>query len=472
MACIQPNKFWLDALPSEVHHRIVSYLVPIPGDRDSYYPFLHLAETSKSLRLIVLSALSFKLKITRRLEHIDRWADVFCEHLRELEICVQRKRNYKPVVQLLKAPTLERLTVIARPDLITAIHHAPSLRSVSVTIYKAYHLAGLFNSLRTLPKLTKLKLHIRAPCTNGQNCNLLRAGKDPKELAECCKHVTDLDVSCTCYNTERCIAWRWAFGLPALLDLKLHQLATEWFLDFDFEEADVVNTVILLPRFQRPLVHLGVAFVLRSVVYTAQFAPVSLRPVQESFALSLRTGAKLIFPGSTSELQSLRIEWPSRVWLGEYLYPMEHHGHDRGTLLRSIQDMPALSSLSLMEVRIGILELTSILVHMGSRLEVLGTAIEGQEEEPHERFKTVMEVVSTQNTNLRKLCMDFWLVTKYRGHSDVHSSEILHCKDELRTAYHELAWKCPLVQIYDQNSNCVRSYGDIESVVFGDGCKV
>lgn len=472
MACIQPRKFWLDALPSEVHHRIVSYLLPIPGDRDSYYPFLHLAETSESLRLIVLSALSFKLKITRRLEHIDRWALVLCEHLRELDVCVHRKRKHKAIIQLLKAPTLERLTVIPRPDLLTAIHHAPSLRSLSVTIYNPGHLTALFDCLPTLPKLTTLKLHIRAPRSNSQACNLLRAGKDPNELAKCCPHVTDLDLRCSCYNTERCIAWRWSFSLPALRELTLHQLASEWFLDFDFEEADFVNTVILLPRFQRPLVLLGVTFYTHCVTYTAEFAPVSLHPVRESFALSMRTGARLIIPGSTSELQCLRMEWPSRAWLGEYLYPMEHHEHDRGTLLRSIQEMPALSSLWLMEVRIDILELTSILVHMGSRLEVLGTAIEGQEEEPDERFKTVMEIVSTHNANLRQLCINFGLVNKYRSHSGVHSSEILYRKDELRTAYHGLAWKCPLVQIYDQDSECVRSYGDIESIVFGDGCEV
>lgn len=466
------RKLWLDALPSEVHHRIVSHLAPVPGDPESYYPYLHLAETSRSLHAVILVALSFKLRITRRLEHIDRWATLLTPSLRQLEISVSPKGHHSPTIQLVKAPLLSHLTMVARPDLLRALEKAPEVRVLSLTVYNRLYMKHVFKCLKTLNKLTELVVQLKGRRNDGVGCCLLPQGEDHQDMALCCPHVSKLDVKCRCYNSERCMAWRFAYALPGIRELTLRQGTVPWFLDYDFDEGMYDNSILLLPRFRHPVNKLAVEFTLEGVTYHASFEDSCVVQAPETFAMTLQTGAKLIFPCSPSTLNSFEVRWPSKIWLGEYMYPKEHHEHEHGSLLRSIQEMPVLSVLSLNEVRIQLHELASILAHLGTRLLGFGATIEGQSEEPDERLKALMEIVGTHNTSLEVLSLDFHLVTKYRQHSGINSSEMIHREGDVRAAYRDMLWKCPRVQIVDRDVSRVRSYAEIESIVFGDICEV
>ncbi|CDF33981.1 unnamed protein product [Chondrus crispus] len=467
----KPPKLYLDLLPCDVVHRILTNFTPDPSHPDSFYEFIFLGESSPHFRLVILQILSSNLVLTRHFPLLERWAALIQPILRELDIRVHPKSSNSGLASLLRAPKLARVQMVSVLPTLRELHGARSLRTLSLDVYTIVHIPLVFECLASLPRLEDLALklvysvsHLRR---NDHSCCLVPRGNDYVNLARSCPNITKLEVQCLCFSFERCMVWRFAFSLPKICHLIVHQAGS--FRDYyNWRYAsEVRETIILHPRIERPVKHLSVHAVCGVFKYEARFAE-SCKPCPKSiFSVPLRlhedrtyqnARAVIMFPSPTSLLESLEIRKPASD------HPYHYGKFECGSILRNIRTMPLLSVLSLHEVVIAKNELVSILKDIGDRLRKLHISIEHQGERAHKRLHCLLHTLATNNTSLRELSIDSKLLIKSERRQEISPFEQSLHQEELRAAYDEFCLQCPHAQITAESR--ALSYAELEEAVF------
>lgn len=400
-----PKQLFFDKLPSEVAQKILSNLKPKRGDRESFYPFLHLAEASPIQRAEVLAALSHTLVITRRFEHLHRWAALFYPDIRELVITTGEGTAPDAVAHLLAAPNLRRLSMHAVPRFLRAVAHAPSLNTLRLNFFRPGAGAELLDLLPTL-NLTDLQLTF---CNRSNGCPLQAVSDIPQMLASCCPKVTKLHLDCPCGvltadAEEDCLGWSVMASFPSLHAFEMDKYtapSVPFVLDF-------ASSWYVPPQLNQPLTSVNVILSNYSVVMEGHLAEDTVPTGQGSHLILVDT-IPLLMPFVPSRLENICLQWDKGFKFSDDGTNLQAAYHEpyHGAILQMLSMAPEVKELHLMGVRIPSADMRCILASMGSKLEIFGTAIENQDELPDERLATVLEIASVENPSLNELHLEF-----------------------------------------------------------------
>lgn len=445
---------WLDGLPPEVCTRIAHFARQNETTDYDSGSILNLAEVSEKQGKAVVEAFAHELRFP--LEDAQRWASIFRMHIRKLSTgCFLNET----VCHLLRSPTLLSVTIPNFSVYLEAISRAPRLMALSIELADRSPLEPFVRSVHIfLTALKALNLReLRIKCVG--ICvfkDVFRTREAWLELAGLCPNLSTLEIVCICGSKEVELSHfvnnlprlqRFTFNRPvskrtllALRQIESVSLRHVWDGGLSMREQCELAVKIgepvtgiestFFPLCARP-----------SLLTEDGVASLSKCKRLSELDMHLRAGAERSFP-NLPELCSLRMRWEdSSVDLLHGQGGRDRfHAPSPPFFIQVASMAPNLRTLCLFKIQISLIELTEMLSRVGSRLEIFGTSITGQDEPAEVRTVQVLDILARNNRSLQNF--------EIFGYPQLHPSQSTaafcrHWRRRIQCAMKVLQRRCP-----------------------------
>lgn len=412
-----PVRLLLDLLPQEVQVRIASFLSR--GAQTSH--LLALARTNPMQRRAVLSALHHRLVLpsvgTRTLA---RWVDVFLHDVRELVCergCLRHlSRGLEPhPVSLCQMSTLRKVTLFDETDVLDAISNSASIKHVVLIMRGQAEASAILKMLRSL-NLRSFEL-VCERCGFCRFQPLFKLQGEEDSIPACCPNLRILNLRCQPRANNNSVAadllWR---SLPCMRKLQEVTLCAEppddllpLLDELGAVQLDYVPHVTPASSLVRRLAPMLTVFRTDECFMQQHSRALAMCARLEELATRLERGSESALGQAIRAMEGLRklaLEWKP---VGDEPCLVDV-GWGRGRFSDAKDGVPLildnthrLEELTMRRVSIPVGDVVSILCGIGGRLKVFELDVFGQEEEPLERLKALLEAVAMHCPGLRQL---------------------------------------------------------------------
>lgn len=438
---------WLDKLPEEVCERLAAHVC----HRNQSLDGLALAKTSPALRRATIAALGHRLVIHDKRSLSDlffapkkgnwdtattrKWISVMGEDLKEIDQQYLRtlgsRHPLRFTLSIFSLPNLRVAQITDHPAHLAAVAHSSSIQELSIA-FRGYTSAT--EVFRTLSKLPLQKLKTGCPEIADRRPNYQCPLQDPEVtrlalISESLPRLDSIDVStCGCYNRSDDTVWR---NLGSLNSLR--EVTFLWFDGADRFSQEVITflsgldsvRIICSPFAHDLAVLIGAAVTVISyphgyislLIQNGGFTAAHVRDLQN--LPRLKNLSLHIIQGAEEELPEVVRKLPELTDLDLVFVQSALESRERcqysgslfataspGTMLRTVQAAPHLSTLCVGQVRIRLVELDMILKSIGARLRSFETSICDQEESPFDRLEALVLTAAKYNVEVREFWVD------------------------------------------------------------------
>lgn len=476
------GRLWLDTPPPEVRSRIAKMVCRGRPNKTA----LHLAETNAIQQEAVLDALSYKLDVSGDVVlSAARWISLFANDIREISlghIHVFPWDIRSSILALFKAPTLRHAQVCDDPDTLHALANSTSIQELLVRLDTIGSQHLLLQTLKTLT-LTRLELYSYGRFASECPFNeLTNVSSDREALHSCCPRISSLKMSCslsqhTHHATDDPL-WKVMPLFPALRDVTVETdppTATRQSL-YMFESVQVASQLLWAVGRRhaasfnalRLAVHLGsLVTQLRTheVLTTTEIAQLVNCPSLSYLEIGVQEGAeRSVFEcvRSLSSLRSLKLKWslPGAPVRMSGAPPLRLSVCTAGAMMQIAENAPNLAELELLDVKIGMTELSGILRFFGPRLKHFGTSIINQDDMPLLRLEEFIQAVTAHSSGLHSWNIDLEWLPRAHPISDWYDGSLHQQLRQVRTALHRLRRFVPFLDLYEFESQFNGMFGN------------
>lgn len=425
------RSIWLDKLPRDVCTRIILYLHPpslLHLTKQSCC-LLYLAEASDAMRIAVSSAHSHTLSVPKQADKTlwSRWAAVFVDNLSELTLLT----HIEPSEALLRARTLQRVSLMNIPAVLRSLQHTHHLRHLQLYFVRHSN-ASSQQVLTALRQLALESLSLSCDVHSVMKC-FFRGKGNMEFMAASLSSLQSLRVVCFC-NHGRHPLWVLLPLFPRLQQVSLdHQCVRS------LPEG-------LIPRLQELE-----AVALRGgniTVETALRIGTPVKSYQSSLPLDK---SNLLAIDSCLGILELQICLKREAWgvlsdltkalprletLHLRAFPAERAfqvTHD--SVLRAVQNAPYMRNLRLIGLRVETHELVETLRHLGERLLEFETTVDEMDPSQIGQIEALLQTAVTCNSSLRKFDVISTIVV---GKRPCHWPSVSRRVSKIRLLYERL----------------------------------
>lgn len=430
----QKNPMWLDAIPQEILLIIARKLhlaTSLERKRGITLSIFQFASVSSKLRAIVCESLSYSLSISSKsLSEIANWSALFGTSVREISCNTRATDTTAPLLPLLSAPSLRTASLTNCPADLFAVSQSKSLTSLSVTFVCPSPSDHLEDALRRL-QIRSLSLS----CMFLGNCifrDIFPAPEAWRRLAECCPGLSQLNVKCECKRREYGVSFDispFVSALPTMRTIVVNYPMSREMVPF-MRSLDSVTLIqhrwpyrrsnspanlhTLAAEIGRPITAVHDVREVNSNWLEPPRMPsmnvedlqrLSACPRMQKLQAVIESGAEDALP-MMQELTSLKIAALPKNWNQSRTISLKDpgfHAPSSSFFHRLLNDMNKLRELSLFHMRVDMTQVQAVLRALGTQLELFGSSIVGQMEEPRSRLSLVMDAAGRHCPKLQEL---------------------------------------------------------------------